>query len=49
MKHEEIAEVLSVSVRTVAEDWSLSKKWLARELEREKDVDGRRRGSEPPL
>jgi RNA polymerase sigma factor (TIGR02999 family) len=35
MTHEEIGESLGVSVRTVAEDWSMGKKWLAREIEKE--------------
>jgi RNA polymerase sigma factor (TIGR02999 family) len=34
MTHEDIAEVLGVSVRTVAEDWAVGKRWLARELKK---------------
>lgn len=34
LTHEEIAEVLSVSVPTVRRDWRLARAWLSRELER---------------
>jgi len=33
LTHEEIAEVLSVSVPTVRRDWRLARAWLSRELE----------------
>lgn len=44
---EETAEVLSVSVETVARDWRLAKLWLLRELEQGKPdrPDGRRLAS----
>jgi RNA polymerase sigma factor (TIGR02999 family) len=32
MTHREIAEVLSVSTRTAAEDWAVARRWLAREF-----------------
>jgi RNA polymerase sigma factor (TIGR02999 family) len=32
MTHREIADQLSVSVRTVAEDWSVARRWIGREL-----------------
>jgi RNA polymerase sigma factor (TIGR02999 family) len=32
MTHREIAEILSVSTRTTAEDWAVARRWLAREL-----------------
>jgi RNA polymerase sigma-70 factor, ECF subfamily len=32
MKHAEIADTLAVSQRTVAADWSVARRWLAREL-----------------
>lgn len=32
MTHEEIAASLGVSVRTIADDWSIARRWLAREL-----------------
>lgn len=32
MTHQEVAEVLSVSERTAADDWSVARRWLAREL-----------------
>lgn len=35
LKHEEIAEVLSVSVPTVHRDWRLARAWLSRELKRD--------------
>jgi RNA polymerase sigma factor (TIGR02999 family) len=35
MTHEEIAEVLSVSLPTVRRDWRLAKAWLTRELRAE--------------
>ena len=34
LTHEEIAEVLSVSVPTVRRDWRLARAWLSRELNR---------------
>jgi RNA polymerase sigma factor (TIGR02999 family) len=34
LKHEEIAEVLKVSVGTVRRDWSLARAWLHKELSR---------------
>jgi RNA polymerase sigma factor (TIGR02999 family) len=34
LKHEEIAEVLAVSLPTVRRDWRLAKAWLTRELKR---------------
>lgn len=34
LTHEEIAEVMQVSVPTVRRDWRLAKAWLARELRR---------------
>ncbi len=35
LKHEEIAEVLGVSVPTVRRDWRIAKAWLTRELAHE--------------
>jgi RNA polymerase sigma factor (TIGR02999 family) len=32
MSHEEIAEALGVSLRTSVEDWSVARRWLAREF-----------------
>ena len=32
LKHEEIAEVLGVSLPTVRRDWRLARAWLSREL-----------------
>jgi RNA polymerase sigma factor (TIGR02999 family) len=32
MSHEEIAEALGVSIRTSVEDWSIARRWLAREF-----------------
>ena len=32
LKREEISEELGVSVRTVADDWTMAKRWLSREL-----------------
>ena len=34
MSHEEIAEALGVSLRTSVEDWSVARRWLAREFSR---------------
>jgi DNA-directed RNA polymerase specialized sigma24 family protein len=34
LKHEEIAEVLNVSVPTVRRDFRLAKAWLSREMKR---------------
>lgn len=34
MSHEEIAEALGVSLRTSVEDWSIARRWLAREFTR---------------
>ncbi|HSE98299.1 MAG TPA: sigma-70 family RNA polymerase sigma factor [Blastocatellia bacterium] len=39
LSEEEIAQVLSVSPRTVRSDWSMAKAWLLRELNRSKDDD----------
>jgi RNA polymerase sigma factor (TIGR02999 family) len=35
LKHEEIAEVLGVSVPTVHRDWRLARLWLSREMKRD--------------
>ena len=32
LKHEEIAEVMSISVMTVSRDWTFSRAWLYAEL-----------------
>ena len=37
LTHEEIAEVLGVSVPTVRRDWRIAKAWLTRELDHEPD------------
>ncbi len=34
-KHEEIAEILGVSIASVRRDWRLARAWLSRELKRE--------------
>ena len=33
LKHEEIARALSVSERTVAKDWAVARRWLAKDLD----------------
>ena len=37
LKHDEIAEVLGVSVPTVHRDWRLARAWLSREMKKELD------------